>query len=100
MYHPVCGKCHSSSVYRELSPLGDYEIVCLTCGNRYPGGQGFYLSGKENLKDHKEVVKHSDVWEECRMNPDIEENSPAYFEYLAIRLCLRKIKEIETLRGK
>lgn len=52
MAHPLCGKCHSASVYQDFDANGQPVIACFMCGNRYPGGQeGFYMSGsKDHLK--------------------------------------------------
>jgi hypothetical protein len=56
MAHPVCGKCHSGGVYLDYE-LGQRVLVCIICGNRYPGSQeGFYMSGKaERLTDEKKA---------------------------------------------
>ena len=44
--HPICGKCHSGGVYLDYE-LGQRVLVCIICGNRYPGDrEGFYMSGK------------------------------------------------------
>ena len=46
MAHPICGKCHSGGVYLDYE-LGQRVLVCIICGNRYPGDrEGFYMSGK------------------------------------------------------
>jgi hypothetical protein len=46
MPHPICGKCHSGGVYLDYE-LGQRILVCIICGNRYPGDrEGFYMSGK------------------------------------------------------
>jgi hypothetical protein len=41
----MCGKCKSKSVYLDQDPInGAASLACMICGNRYPGGQPFYLA--------------------------------------------------------
>lgn len=89
MAHPVCGKCHSSAVYLDRDPLGDDSIACLMCGNRFPGGEGFYMSDKGPLNDYQMAVENEAIMEEkteviknvalcsiCKTKPTISSSSP------------------------
>jgi hypothetical protein len=54
--HPICGKCYSVGVYRDYDASGQPVIVCIICGNRYPGGkEGFYMSDKVKQTDGKKT---------------------------------------------
>jgi len=61
MSYPVCGKCHSFHIYLDKSPKGWDEIGCVKCGNRYPGGEGFYMSDKRPLNESKRGVKKTNI---------------------------------------
>lgn len=47
-----CKKCHSTSVYKDKDSLtGLVSIGCVHCGNRWPGGEGFYMADDKARKD-------------------------------------------------
>ncbi len=108
MVHPICGKCKSSAVYLDKDQ-GDKSIVCMICGNRYPGqGKGFYMSTNDQLQEQnssemKKEIQKEDVpiigdkekkfCSRCRVKPTISDSSP----YCAS--CMAK-KGIEKRREK
>lgn len=66
---PHCGKCHSTAVYSDRDASdGTLTIACRICGNRYPGGFGFYMREVDvkkpcnNCKRDKTIVNHGLCW--------------------------------------
>jgi len=90
MPHPVCGQCHSAGAYIERDPFDGNSIVCPICGNRHPGGKGFYMSDKDPLNDHQSTLKREEIMEDetfeeqkprqlctvCKAKPTISDSAP------------------------
>jgi hypothetical protein len=85
MAHPICGKCHSGNVYLDQDQ-GERFIVCLACGNRYPGSlEGFYMSDKPVsrirkgsdgiMEDNQEDAKQAKLCSICHVKPTISDSS-------------------------
>mgnify|MGYP006957767884 CR=1 FL=1 len=91
MAHPLCGKCGSGGVYLDYE-LGQRVLVCIICGNRYPGDrEGFYMSGKAERPIEKKKVEAAAlpsvsaaipegrsrrVCEACGLKPTISDSCP------------------------
>jgi len=105
--HPICGKCHSGGVYLDYE-LGQRILVCILCGNRYPGNtEGFFMSGKVDqpmqgkkvevaaLPDDPGDIKSSArrVCVACGLKPTISDSCPF------CPSCMRK-KSMESRKGK
>ena len=59
--HPVCGKCGSGGVYLDFE-FGQRVLVCILCGNRYPGDrEGFYMSGKTERPIEEKKVEAAEI---------------------------------------
>src|SRR3990172_10342297 len=85
---PLCGKCHSQSVYLDYDSEGNRFIVCLKCGNRHPGSrEGFYMGTNESiglqirqetvtvLEGKPEETKPVKLCTICRTKPTISASS-------------------------
>lgn len=108
--HPICGKCHSGGVYLDYE-LGQRVLVCIICGNRYPGDrEGFYMSGKvdQPMQENKVEtaalpgdpgdlgnIKSSSrrICVTCGEKPTISDSCPY------CPSCMRK-KSMESRKGK
>ena len=80
MPHPICGKCGSSGVYQDRTIDGQRFIVCIICGNRYPGNkEGFYMSDKAERSSGSEVpeaAQHRRLCITCEEKPTISDSCP------------------------
>ena|GEM_PF-984944 len=107
MAHPLCGKCGSGGVYLDYE-LGQRVLVCIICGNRYPGDrEGFYMSGKVDQPMQEKKVEAAAlpsvlpviesrpqrICITCKEKPTISDSCPY------CPSCMRK-KSMESRKGK
>lgn len=57
---PHCRKCRSAAVYKDTDALtGLVSIGCANCGNRWPGGYGFYMADNKGKEEPMAKEKKS-----------------------------------------